>query len=126
MSESEVKKNKKKSGTTNWKSFFENQLGKSKKNGEFPKLAILLFFLFMAMIFISHYAEGKKIELGKLKAQVEEMQWQHKTQKAEFMNLTKQSELVDRVKSAGMEELTEPVKVITYQADELGFEEEKK
>lgn len=121
MSDSQSKGNKKKIGTTNWKAFFENEMKKSRQKGELPKLAMLLFFLFMAMIFVSHYAEGKKIELSKLKAQVEEMQWQHKTQKAEFMNLTKQSELVDRVKSAGMEELTEPVKVITYQDEELGF-----
>jgi hypothetical protein len=85
--------------------------------GGVPCLSIALFalaiFLIVLYIASSLHSESLIHQIDKTKAEVEELRADYTTQQADFMKAGKQSEIIKRVESMGIEEnKTPPTKII--------------
>lgn len=85
--------------------------------GEFPayQLRYLLWLSFLIVLYIasSLHSESLIHQIDKTKAEVEELRADYTTQQADFMKAGKQSEIIKRVESMGIEEnKTPPTKII--------------
>ena len=85
--------------------------------GRFPayqlKYVIWISALIVTYIILSLNAEGLIHKIDKMKAEVEEKRADYTTQKADFMKAGKQSEIIKRVESMGLQEnKTPPTKIV--------------
>ncbi|MFY7827616.1 MAG: FtsL-like putative cell division protein [Flectobacillus sp.] len=85
--------------------------------GEFPaeQMRYLVWISFLIVLYIasSLHSESLIHQIDKTKAEVEELRADYTTQQADFMKAGKQSEIIKRVESMGIEEnKTPPTKII--------------
>ena len=88
--------------------------GEMIQTGTFRYLPFLIFIAFLAFIYISnnYLAENKAREINKLRKELKELSYEYITTKSKLMNMTKQSQLAEKLQPAGIKESTDPIKTI--------------
>lgn len=72
--------------------------------------SFIFFLAFLAVVYIAngHYADKTIRNIGKAKAELRQLQYQHKVLKADVMYRSKESELVTAVSSLGLKRSESP------------------
>lgn len=83
----------------------------------------VVYFMFLGALLLfyignTHYSERTIRQIDRMKNKLREERWQYMTAKNELMFNTKQTELAEKVKSAGLRELNKPPKKIVIQKGE--------
>ncbi len=97
------------------KSFLEIMGGRVLSRNSTRKFLPFLFFLaLLAVIYIgnTYYAEKKIREINELKNELKELRYDYITSKSELMFHSKQSEIVNMLRSTGIKESKEPPRKI--------------
>ncbi len=83
---------------------------------ETKTLRLIAFCVLLIFIYITNNldSERQKKQISELTAQVKELHYQQISTQSDLMNMSKQSEVLRRVKAEelGLEELTEPPRII--------------
>lgn len=84
-------------------------------------LPFLYFLTLLAIIYIAntYYADKLFKETRKIEQELEELKFEYTTSIAELSNISKQSEVIKKVDTIGLKELTRPFKKIVVKRDEL-------
>lgn len=101
---------KKRENWTNFDFNFDNGLA-------LKLLPYIVYVLFFGIIYIAnrHYTEKNVRKISKTRRQVEDLRIDYTTLKSEYMNATKHSEVLKKVKPLGLNESKDPNTVISYQ-----------
>jgi hypothetical protein len=93
--------------------------GEMLKSGTFKHLPFLVFIAFLAFVYIAnnYYAENKVRDINKLRKELKELRYEYITSKSKLMNLSKQSQIADRLSDKGVKESTDPIKTIYAKPD---------
>jgi len=83
-------------------------------------LPFLLFIAFLVILYIAnkYYSEKSYLKESNLKKELKELRAESLTIKAELVNKTKQTEVIEKAKELGLEELETPPKKIIINKDE--------
>ena len=77
-------------------------------------LPYIMYVLFFGIIYIAnrHYTERNVRKISKIRKQVEDLRIDYTTLKSDYMNATKHSEVLKKVKPLGLDESKDPNTVI--------------
>lgn len=101
-----------------------NRLGKAtkevlgggvlEKERTFRMFPFLLFLAFLAFVYITndYMVESKVRKIDLMQNEVRELRYEYISVKSNLINISKQSQLAKRLKSLGIEENKQPLKVI--------------
>lgn len=106
---------------TNWSEQFDKNWYALVKSTEGIRILSLIFVLMVMTIFFTNYAEKQKFQLRQLKVDVEDLQDEQKSMKAELIYASRESTIEKKLEAKGFVGLRKPVKVITYSKDEIGY-----
>lgn len=119
MAENKVKEKKVKREKAGIKRVFDYDFRITRE--KIPKfLPFLLFFALLIVLYIAnkYYAEKSYLNETRLKKEIKDLRAESLTSKAELISKTKESEVTQRAKSLGLEQLHEPPKKIQVKDDE--------
>jgi hypothetical protein len=78
-------------------------------------LPYIMYVLFFGIIYIAnrHYTERNVRKISKIRKEVDDLRIDYTTLKSDYMNATKHSEVLKKVKSLGLSESKDPNTIIT-------------